>query len=49
MMGISCEGPSYLYGDNQSVLENTTITDSTLKKNVLIIAYHFVQKGAVRD
>ena len=32
MMGIPVEGPMYIYGDNQSVLANTTIPDSTLKK-----------------
>ena len=32
MMGIPCEGPAYISGDNQSVLANTTIPDSTLKK-----------------
>ena len=29
MMGIPCEGPCYIYGDNQSVLANMTIPDST--------------------
>ena len=33
MMGIPCEGPTYISGDNQSILENTTIPDSTLKNN----------------
>ena len=32
MMGIPVNGPSYIYGDNQSVLCNTSIPDSTLKK-----------------
>eukprot|EP00957_Ditylum_brightwellii_P050480 3828110-Ditylum_brightwellii.AAC.1 len=31
-MGIPCEGPAYIYGDNQSILANTIIPDSTLKK-----------------
>ena len=30
MMGIPCKGPIYISGDNQSVLANTTIPDSTL-------------------
>ena len=42
MMGISCEDPTFIYGDNQSVLANTTIPDSTLKKKSHSIAYHFV-------
>jgi len=49
MMGIPCEGPSYIQGDNQSVLANTTIPDSTLKKKSQSIAYHFVREGAARD
>src|SRR5919107_3201178 len=32
MMGIPCTDPTYVYGDNKSVLFNTTIPDSTLKK-----------------
>ena len=42
MMGISCNDPTFIYGDNQSVLANTTIPDSTLKKKFQSIAYHFV-------
>jgi hypothetical protein len=30
MMGIPCDGPAYIEGENQSVLANTTIPDSTL-------------------
>ena len=33
MMGIPCEDPTFIYGGNQSVLANTTIPNSTLKKN----------------
>ena len=49
MMGIPCDGPAYVFGDNQSVLANTTIPDSTLKKKSQSIAYHFVREGAARD
>ena len=49
MMGIPVEEPKYIYGDNQSVLANTTIPDSTLKKKSQSIAYHFVHEGVVRD
>ena len=49
MMGIPCDGPSYIFGDNQSVLANTTIPDSTLKKKSQSIAYHFVREGSARD
>ena len=49
MMGIPVEGPAYIQGDNQSVLANTTIPDSTLKKKSQSIAYHFVREGSARD
>ena len=49
MMGIPVEGPMCIYGDNQSVLTNTTIPDSTLKKKSQSIAYHFVHEGVARD
>ena len=49
MMGIPVEGPGYIEGDNQSVLANTTIPDSTLKKKSQSIAYHFVREGSEQD
>ena len=49
MMGIDVYGPTYLKGNNQSVLCNTTIPDSTLKKKSQSIAYHFVREGVARD
>ena len=49
MMGISCDDPMFIYGDNQSVLANTTVPDSTLKKKSQSITYHFVQEGATQD
>lgn len=49
MMGIPCEGPTYILGDNQSVLANTTIPDSTLRKKSQSIAYHYVREGSARD
>ena len=48
-MGIPVEDPMCIYGDNQSVLANTTIPDSTLKKKSKSIAYHFVREGVERD
>ena len=49
MMGIPCEGPAHVFGDNQSVLANTTMPESTLKKKSQSIAYHFVREGSARD
>ena len=45
MMGIHVYGPCYIQGDNQSVLANTTVPESALKKKSQSIAYHFVQEG----
>ncbi len=44
MMGIPVQGPACIYGDNQSVLPNTTLPDSMLKKKSQSIAYHFVRE-----
>ena len=48
-MDIPVDLPSFDFGDNQSVLYNTTLPDSTLKKKILSIAYHFVCEGATKD
>ena len=48
-MGIPCDYPVYIQGDNQSVLANTTMPNSTLKKKNQSIAYHFIREGAARD
>ena len=45
MMGIRLNGPTYVYGDNKSVLTNSSIPDSVLKKKSNSIAYHFVREG----
>ena len=47
MMGIPVEGPAYIFGDNQSVLANSTNPDSTLKKSQSI-TYHFICEGVAR-
>ncbi len=49
MMGITVDEPTFVFGDNQSVLANTTAPASTLKKNSNAIAHHFVRKGCARD
>ena len=49
MMGIPCELPAFVYGDNKSVLSNTSVPDSTLKKKSNSIAYHFIREGCARD
>ena len=37
------------FGDNQSVLANTTCPDSTLKKKSQSIAYHLLREGSARN
>jgi hypothetical protein len=49
MMGIPVEECAYVWGDNQSVLHNTTAPESTLKKKSNAIAYHFVREGCAKD
>ena len=49
MLGIPCDYPTFVYGDNQSVLANTSVPDSTLKKKCQSIAYHFVREGCAKD
>ena len=49
MMGITVDEPMFDYGDNQSVLANTTAPASTLKKKSNTIVYHFVHEGCACD
>ena len=49
MMGIPVNNPVFIYGDNQSVLWNTSVPESMLKKKSNSIAYHFVREGVARD
>jgi hypothetical protein len=49
MMGITVDEPAFVFGDNQSVLANTTAPGSTLKKKSNAIAYCFVQEGCACD
>ena len=45
MMGLSIEGPTYVYGDNMSVVNNTTKPESTLLKKSNSICYHAVRES----
>ena len=49
MMGIPCDFPAYIYGDNQSILVNSSIPNSQLKKKSMSIAYHFVHEGVANE
>ena len=45
MMGIPISGPSYVPGDNQSVIFNTSRPESTLKKKSNSICYQAVRES----
>ena len=49
MMGVPIYGPSYVYGDNMSVIHNTSKPESTLKKKSNSICYHFVRECAAMN
>ena len=49
MMWITCEGPTFVYGENKLVLENTSAPMSQLKKKSNITAYHFMCEVCVKD
>ena len=40
MFGIPIEGPTNVFCDNEAMFKNTTIPESTLKKNYNTICYH---------
>ena len=44
VMGLPCDEPTYVYGDNKSILSNTSAPAFQLKKNSNSIAYHFVRE-----
>jgi hypothetical protein len=45
MMGVEISGPSYIYGDNMSVIHNTQRPESTLKKKSNSVCYHAVRES----
>ena len=49
MMVIHIRVTAYVQGDDQSVLANTTIPESTLRNKNYSIAYYFVREGVARD
>ena len=44
-MGVLLSGPSFIYGDNMSVIHNTQRPESTLKKKSNSICYHAVREA----
>jgi hypothetical protein len=44
-LGVDLEGPTLMLGDNMSVVLNTSVPSSVLKKNHNAIAYHRVRES----
>ena len=47
MVGVPLSGPSYIYGDNMSVINNTQRPESTLKKKSNEICYYAIRESVV--
>ena len=47
MMGVPIDGPTWIYGDNMSVIHNTSTPESTLEKKSNAICYHLVREAVV--
>jgi hypothetical protein len=46
MIGVTIDGPTYVYGGNMSVVYNTQLLESILKKKSNVICYHTVRDSA---
>jgi hypothetical protein len=46
MMGVDLSGPTFVYGDNMHVVDNTQRSESILKKKSNSILYHAVRESA---
>ena len=49
MMGIPVDHPSYIFGDNKSVLVNSSTPTSVLHKRSSSIAYYHVREGVAAN
>ena len=45
MLGAPLDGPAWMLGDNQSVVTNSTVPQSTLKKRHNALSYHRVREA----
>ena len=48
MMEIPVNNPAFIFGDNQSVVWNTTVLESSLKKKSCAVAYYFCREDVSR-
>ena len=49
MLGVNIKGPATMLGDNMSVVLNTTVPSSSLKKKCNAIAYHRVREAIAEN
>jgi hypothetical protein len=45
MLGVPLDGPAWMFGDNESVVTNSTVPKSTLKKRHNALCYHRVREA----
>lgn len=45
MLGVPIDGPSYVFGDNQAVVNSSCIPEYNLKKRHNALAYHRVREA----
>ncbi len=45
MMGVVIDSATHVYGDNMSVIKNTSKPESTLNKNSNAVCYHAVRES----
>ena len=49
MMGIPIKTPTYIYGDNMSVIHNTSKPESVLRKKANSVCYHYIREAVAAD
>ncbi|KAL7447683.1 hypothetical protein ACHAXS_000066, partial [Conticribra weissflogii] len=45
MMGVDIDGATHVYGDNMSIIKNTSMPESTLNKKSNKVCYHAVRES----
>ena len=48
-LGVPIDGPSYLFGDNGSVVTSSTFPDSQLGKRHHALSHHFVREAIASE
>ncbi len=45
MMGVAIDGATHIYGDNMSVIKNTSMPKSILNKKRNVVCYHAIRES----